>query len=238
MSQLWTPFVQHLSKTTGVNISLKVYTARADFERDLANGNVDLYFGNPGYGIVGHLRHGYLPLIRSDKKFLKGIIVVKKDSGIKTIEQLGNQVIVFPGENAFAASLYLRSILKSNFDLNYQPVYSDSHDNAYRTVLIGKTVAAGGVIRTLQQEPPERRQQLQIIYTTPGMKSHPLMALPDIALSTRTAIQKTIINLDSNTTGRKLLKSVKLQKPVIANYASDYKPIEHLAIKMYNFLLE
>ena len=238
MSQLWAPFVQHISKTTGIKIRLKVYTKRADFEKDIVDGNVDLYFGNPGYGIVGHLRHGYVPLIRSDKKLLKGIVVVKKDSGIKTVEQLENQVIAFPAETAFAASLYLRSILKSDSNLNFKPIYAGSHDNAYRTVLIGQAAAAGGVSRTLQHEPPERREQLQVIYTTPGMKSHPLMASPDILLSTRKSIQKAIIDLDKDATGKKLLKSVKLQKPVIANYVNDYQSIELLGRKMYNFLLD
>jgi len=237
-SKLWTPFIQHLSATTGIKIDLKVYTTRDAFEKDITKGNVDLYFGNPGYGIIGNQLHGYLPLIRSDKKLLKGIVVVRKDSPIETIEQLEGKEIAFPGRNSFAASLYLRSILKSNFNLNYQPSFhSGSHDNAYRTVLVGKSIAAGGVTRTLQHEHPKRREQLRVIYTTPGMKSHPLMASPKIPLATRKSIQEAIINLNNDTAGKKLLKSVKLQKPVIANYETDYKPIEALATQMYSFLL-
>jgi len=236
-SEIWSPFVKYLSKQTQHEIILKTYANRADFENDIKAGNVDLYFGNPGYGVVGHLLHGYLPLIRSDKKLLKGIIVVKKDSQINDIQQLNGKVIAFPAKRAFAASLYIRSRIASDFNINYQPLYTGSHDNNYRTVAIGKAAAGGGVKRTLERENMKLREQLKIIYTTPGMKPHPLMASPDIPLALRSSIQKAILNLNKDTSGKKLLKSIKIQKPVIADYEKDYQPIEPFATQMYQNLL-
>jgi phosphonate transport system substrate-binding protein len=237
-SQLWSPFVRYLSETTGAKITLKVYTERSKFETDIKDGKVDLYFGNPGYGIVGHLRHGYIPLIRSDRKLLEGIIVAKKDGDIKSAEQLNGKVIAFPDETAFAASLYIRSRLNSDFNIDYQSIFTGSHDNTYRAVLIGKAAAGGGVTRTLERENPKLRKQLQIIYKTPGMKSHPLMAHPEVPENVRKSIQEAILNLNKDDAGKKLLKTVKLQKPVVADYSQDYKATEPFAIKMYEYLLD
>lgn len=237
-SKAWTPFVEYLSKQTGYNIKLKVYASRDSFEEDIKKGSVDLYFGNPGYGVVGHVKHGYIPLVRSDRKLLEGIIVTRKDSNIKTIEQLNGKIIAFPSKSSFAASLYIRSHLDTEYSLNYKKVYAGSHDNAYRAVLVGKAVASGGVIRTLEQEKPKLRQQLEIIYTTPGVKSHPLMVHPNVALKVHLAIQKSILALAKDDEGKKLLKSVKLQKPVVANYTKDYKPVESLSRIMYSYMLE
>jgi len=236
-SKTWTPFVDYLSEKTGVKVALKVYDDRKLFETDVRKGKVALYFGNPGYGVVGHLQHGYIPLIRSDRKLLEGILVARKDSGISNIAQLVDRDIAFPSKTAFAASLYIRSRIDSDFGFNYQPIYTGSHDNTYRAVLIGKAIAGGGVKRTFESEDPSNREQLNVIYTTPGMKSHPLMVHPDVDEKVRRDIQQAILELDSNEDGKKLLKKIKIQKPVIADYTRDYKPIEKPAIKMYNYLL-
>ena len=237
-SELWVPLTKYLSENSGINVSLKVYTERSAFEHDIQNASIDLYYGNPGYGVIGHIMHGYTPIIRSDKKMLEGIIVTKKSSGITQVQQLNNQIIAFPAKNAFAASRYIRSRLTSDFGITYQPVYIGTHDNTYRAVLLGKAVAGGGVKRTLEQEPPRLRDQLQIIYTTPGMRPHPLMAHPRVSKKSVKKIQQLILALKETEDGRKLLKLLKIRRPVIANYQKDYKPIEAFALSMYQSLLK
>ena len=236
-SKTWSPFVSQLSEMTGIKIELKVYSDRSEFESDIKHGKVDLYFGNPGYGVVGHLNHGYIPLVRSDRKLLEGVIVVKKNSDINNIEQLDGKSVAFPAETAFAASLYLQSRLTADHNINYQALYTGSHENTYRAVLIGKTSAGGGVRRTLESESQKLREQLKIIYTTPGIKSHPLMAHPKVAERERLLIQQAILAMDNNESGKKLLKKIKLQQPVLADYPRDYYPIEALVKKMYQSLL-
>jgi len=236
-SELWEPFVQHLSNSVNGKITLKVYLTREEFESDLRMGKVDFYFGNPGYGVVGHMRNGYIPLIRSNKKLLEGIIVVKNNSGIENLQQLNNKTIAFPDRTAFAASLYLRASIKNDIKINYQTIYTGSHDNNYRTVLIGKADAGGGVERTLLQQDIKLRDQLKIIYKSPGIKPHPLMAHPKVPKSVRQAIQEAVLDLNNDKNGKKLLKQIKLQKPVIANYDLDYKALESATSEMYGYLL-
>lgn len=238
ISDLWSPFVERLSKTIDREIVLKVYEERAEFEDDIREGRVDLYFGNPGYGVVGHLLHAYQPLVRSDRKLLEGILVVRKDSDINEVPDLAGKKIAFPAPTAFAASLYLRSRIRADFDLDYEEVFTGSHDNTYRAVLIGRAMAGGGVRRTLEQEDVKLQENLRTIYVTPGIHSHPLMIHPRVAAKIRQAVAKAILDLADSEEGRKLLVDVKLQKPVMANYDRDYRPIESLVKSMYDFLLE
>jgi len=238
ISKTWTPFVDYLKKETGRQISLKVYLKREEFERDILNGDVDLYFGNPAYGIIGHLNHGYMPLIRSDRKLLEGIIVVRKDSGIHSIKDLENKKIAFPSPNAFAASKYIRSLFDSGELSSYSTVFTGSHDNTYRAVLVGEVAAGSGVTRTLELEDATLKEKLKIIYTTPGLKSHPLMAHPRVSAMEQKAIQTAILALNLSDAGKKMLESIKLQRPVIADYTTDYKSVENLSIKMYHHMLK
>lgn len=237
-SKEWTPFVKYLSEKTSSNIILKVYSHRTDFEQDIQEGKVDIYYGNPGYGVVGHLKHGYLPIIRSDQKELKGIVVARKDSGISDIKQLHGQTIAFPSSSSFAASLYLRSILKTDFGIDFNTEYLGTHDNVYRSILVGKSTAGGGVYRTLNREDKRVREQLQIIYETPGMKPHPLMISKNIGQTMRKKIQQAILELNTTNEGKELLKTIKIQKPVKADYQRDYKSIEALVLNMYDYLLK
>ncbi|MDH5600769.1 MAG: phosphate/phosphite/phosphonate ABC transporter substrate-binding protein [Gammaproteobacteria bacterium] len=238
ISKTWTPFVKHLSEVTGTNISLRVYSSRLDFEQDISKGKVALFFGNPAYGVIAHKKHGYVPIIRSNRKLLEGIIVTRKGNGINSIEQLSGKTISFPAKNSFAASLLIRYYLDTKEGITYNEKYAGSHDNSYRNVLVGTATASAGVIRTLERENEALRNQLQVIYTTPGIKSHPVMVHPSVAKTTRQAIQSEILKLSETEEGKNLLKSIKLQNPVSASYEDDYKQIEPFVLKAYQHLLD
>lgn len=233
----WLPFVQYISEKSGVNIKLKLYEKRSQFEKDLQQGSVDFFYGNPGYLVVANKLHDYQPLVRSANSKLKGIVVVRTDSGIKDIKELNGQQIVFPGENAFAASLYLRAQLKKQLGLKFIPKYVSGHDNVYRNVLSGNFVAGGGVQRTLNREAGKVKEQLQIIYETPGMHPHPLVVHPRVPMSIKEKITAVIIDMPNHPNAKELLDKVKLKMPITADYKRDYESIENLALDMYSDLL-
>lgn len=238
ISQLWTPFVEFLSKQTDNRITLKVYSDRNDFEKDLRHGMLDFYYGNPGYAVFGHERYGYKPLVRSGNRELKGILLVHKNSTISSVEQLNGKTLSFPGENAFAASKYLRAKLHQDINLDFVPRYLNSHDDVYRSVVNGKYPAGGGVVRTLEREPEALQSQLRIIYETPGLASHPLMVHPRVPYRVQIAVQTAILDLVKTKTGKTLLKQVNILNPVKAKYYNDYAPVSKLAHEMYSHLFQ
>lgn len=234
----WTPVIEYLREQTGQLVNLKVYSERKVFEEDLVQGKLDLFFGNPAYAVVGHYLHGYIPLVRSDKKKLKGILVVRKDSPLNSAEQLQGKLIGFPGESAFAASLYVREQLRNHVGIQFNAKYFNSHNNVYRNVLVGNVVAGAGVKRTLDSEPEALRNQLRIIYETPGTSPHPLAAHPRVSAMLRNNISKALLALDETDEGQLMLKNVKLEKPMAADYDRDYKGIETISLRMYQYLIQ
>ena len=233
ISETWSPLVKYLSQQTGKNILLKIYQSRDDFELDIEQGKLDFYFGNPGYAVVGHERFGYTPLIRSNKHPAFGVLVTSKDSHITRLQQLSGKTLAFPSENAFAASKYLRAQLKKHEKLDFKAEYIGTHDNVYRSVVIGQFPAGGGVERTLEREPVRLKSHLRILYRTPDLAPHPLMAHPRVPLALQQAVQKAILDLTKTMQGRQMLKSVKLEKPVIPDYQKDYAPLGELVHNMY-----
>lgn len=233
LSEAWLPFLKRLLDDTGIAIRLKVYPSRQEFEGDLFSGSPDFAFMNPYYAVLVRQRHGYIPLVRDNTKQLHGVIVVRKDSAIRSIEELEQQTIAFPSPNAMAASLYPRALLAEQFNLSFQPMYVGTHENVYRAVLLRRAAAGGGVVRTLETEPEELKSQLRILYTTPGVAPHPLVAHPRVPAVVRERLTTAIIKLHNDAQGRALLHAVKLNKPVRVDYERDYVTLEKLGLEGY-----
>jgi phosphonate transport system substrate-binding protein len=182
--------------------------------------------------VMAKKAHGYLPLVR-DKDPLAGILVARKDSGLHSVRDLQRKEIVFPSPNAFAAALYMRALLAEREQVRFTPRYVKTHSNVYRTVLLGKAVAGGGVNKTFQLEPQELRDQLVIIYETPGAAPHPIAAHPRVPEKARAAVAKAILEMGRNQAEKQLLAVIQMPDPRATDYEKDYRPLENLGLEQY-----
>lgn len=229
----WTPLVEYLSRETGAAIQLKLHDSIPGFEVELLRGGPDFAFMNPYQAMKAKKQQGYVPLVRDSAHALKTILVVKKDSPIKTLQDLNGKLIAFPSPNAFAASLYARALLTDK-NIEFIPRYVLTHPNVYRHIILGKATAGGGVEGTLARESSAIRAQLRTLHTGPGVAPHPLCAHPRVPAVLREAVTRAILDLPRDKpNGQRLLEAVQLPKPVRAHYARDYEPLERLDLDKY-----
>lgn len=231
--ETWGPFVQRISRDTGISINLQVFDSRERFEAELFAGLPDFAFGNPYHSILAHESLGYVAMIRDDSTLLVGIIVVRKDSPIRAIQDLMGKLIAFPDPHAMAASLYTRALLSEEHHLKFEPLYVGTHENVYRSVYLGRADAGGGVQRTLDEEPVELRNQLRVVFETPGVPPHPLIAHPRVPPEVRERLSAAILRMADDAEGRKLLDDVQLSKPIAADFTRDYSAVLRLGLGKY-----
>lgn len=229
----WTPIVEKLSKVTGRHFQIKVYPSIPKFEVAFLNGEIDLAFLNPYHAVMAKRAQGYIPLLRDDASPLTGILVVQRDSPIKSIKELNGKTLAFPAPNSFGASLYMRALLAEQEKISITPQYLKTHSNVYRHVIMGEAAAGGGVNNTLKREPPEVQAQLRVLFETPGVPSHPLVAHPRVPQGVRQAVTNAMLELGNDPAGQKLLAEIQIPKPVKADYARDYQPLEKLKLEKY-----
>ena len=229
----WTPIVEKLSRATGRQFEIKIYTSIPKFEAAFLDGEIDLAFMNPYHAVMAKRAQGYIPLLRDDTNPLTGILLVQRDSPIKSIKELNGKALAFPAPNAFGASLYMRALLAEQEKISITPHYLKTHSNVYRHVIVGEAVAGGGVNNTLKREPPEVQAQLRVLFETPGVPSHPLVAHPRMPEGVRQAVTNTLLEMQNDPAGQKLLAAIQVSKPVKADYARDYQPLEKLDLKKY-----
>ena len=229
----WAPFAEQLQRATGQHLQLRVYRTFDEFEADLVNGRADFAYMNPYHFLMARKAQGYLPLVRDGSRQLSGQLLVRRDSPVQSVKDLDGKTIAFPDPNAFAASLYMRALLQEKAKIRFTPNYFGTHGNVYRHVILGDVAAGAGVNVTFARERAEVRDELRVLYETPGTAPHPLCAHPRIPADLREAVTRAVLELGKNDNGRILLKRIDILQPVRATYARDYRPLEKLDLKKY-----
>jgi len=217
----WTPLAEHVSKELGITIRLKVYKSIPLFEADLMQGVPDFAFMNPYQALVFREVQGYEPLLRDRKRLLAGILVVRADSPLKTVQDLDGKTLAFPSPNAFGASLYMRTLLTVQEKIDFTPRYLTTHANVYRHVLRGRVAAGGGVNNTLRKEPSSLKSLLRVLYQTPSVPAHPLCAHARVPADVQAAFTAAVLRLRDDERGRSILKAVQLPSPIEADFEKD-----------------
>jgi len=229
----WTPVLDYLNENTPYHFKLVIHKNIPEFEKAFTRGEPDIAYMNPYHAVMARQAQGYRPIIRDSKRELTGILVVKKDSPYQSVKDLSGSTIAFPSPNAFAAALYMRALLHEKEKIEFTPHYAETHSNAYRMVLLGRSAAAGGVTRTLEKERPEVEKNLRVIYQTPSTPSHPVAAhqrVPDEVIS---SLQNAFAKMAADETHREKLKTILLPIPIPADYERDYRFLEELQLGKY-----
>lgn len=229
----WAPFAEHVQRATGQPLHVRVYRTFDEFETDLVNGLVDFAYMNPYHFLMARKAQGYLPLVRDGSRQLTGLLLVHRDSPLKSIKDLEGKTIAFPDPNAFIASLYMRALLQEKAKIRFTARYLGTHANVYRHIILGNVAAGAGASLTFAREHPETRAQLRVLYETPGTAPLPLCAHPRVPAALREAVTRAVLEMDKSEDGRALLKRTDLIQPVRASYARDYQPLEKLELQKY-----
>lgn len=228
---IWKPILDELTRQTGVELRLITKLTIPEFEQELSRGSFDFVYANPYHILREAPRQGYLPLVR-DKEPLRGILVVRKDSPLKSPAELDGQTLAIPSFNALGASLLLRADLAQIYKIRIVPINAKTHSSAYLHVINGLAAAGGGVEKTLNEQEPAVREQLRILYTTRDMPSLPVAAHPRVPAQVRERIQQAFLDLGKTEAGRKMLEEIPMSV-VIPTSIKDYLPMSKWGLESY-----
>lgn len=228
----WSPLLQRVGQDAGLCFELRVPTTIPEFEQKLFKGEPEFVFLNPYHVVLAYQKKKYQPLLADSAELLTGILVVRADSPIQKLDDLKDKNIAFPAPNAFAASLLIRAELEKK-KIHINPVFVKTHSNVYRAVIGKDTLAGGGVNNTLENEAPEVRQQLRVLYETPTYTPHPVATHPSVPASVRTRFLNAMLKLTQDEEGRRLLDGVNLHQPQAVTYSKHYKPLESLRLEKF-----
>ena len=179
LAAMWVPLLQRLETLSGVPLKFATAKDIPTFEEGLAAGRYDFAYMNPFHFVVFNAAPGYRALARDRDQRIKGIMVVAKGAPFVALEDLANQDLVFPAPGAFAASILTRAELERR-GIPFQTRFVASHDSVYLNVAGGHFAAGGGIGRTLEAVNPEVREQLRLLWESPGFTPHAIAVSPQV----------------------------------------------------------
>ncbi len=237
LAKLWAPILAHISQESGIKLQFKTAKNIPEFEKRLAAGDYDFAYMNPYHFTVFNQDPGYQAVAVRKNQPIKGILVVRKDSDIQSLQSLSKHKLAFPSPAAFAASVLPRAELSNN-QITFEPKYVSSHDSVYLGVAKGIFPAGGGVKRTFNNTNPKIKEQLKVLWTSEAYTPHAIAAHPNIEKPVYEAIQQSFVAMHSNSKGKTLLKSLKIKNGLITAKDSDWDDVRGLGLDLLDQLIK
>ena len=146
LMKLYGPIVEYINAAIpGVHLKLEASHNYKKFNKKLYSGHFDFAMPNP-YQTILSLKHGYRVFGKmGDDKDFRGIILVRKDSGIRTVSDLKGKKVAYPAPTALAATMMPQYFLFTHgIDVNrdIESLYVGSQESSIMNVVLGH-VAAG-----------------------------------------------------------------------------------------------
>jgi phosphonate transport system substrate-binding protein len=217
--QMFTPLANYLSQELGREVRLRTSKDFKSFWSDLHQKEFDLVHFNQYHYVVANEKLGYEAIVKNvefGENTLAGSIMVRSDSGIKSIKELRGKKVLFGGGPRAMVSYIIPTYMLRMAGLekgDYIEAFSKNPPNAILATYHKQADAAGigAVVSRLKMV----TQTIDITEMEYLVKSEPLPHLPwavkeSMPQKTKANIQKTMIGLKNNLSGQAVLDSMEL----------------------------
>jgi phosphonate transport system substrate-binding protein len=246
------PLVQYLSRKSGIPIKLKHAPSYRAIVRDFSKMAFDgAFLGSFAYALV----HNKTPLDilgRPEEKgrsSYRGVLFVRKDSGIKSSKGLRGKTVCFVDRATTAGYLFPliyfkeHGITKPDAFLK-RIVYSGTHDASIKSVLnrdADAGVAKDLVFQDVSREHPRVGRELKVLASSLPVPTNGLSVRKDIDWDLKEDLKRALLQMDQNTEGREVLKRFGADRFLPTSdedFRNLYAMIKRLGLDLEDFLMQ
>ena len=219
LHEVFWPLMQYLSQHID-NASFKLEASRnyASYDKKLYAQKFDFALPNP-FQTVNSIKKGYKVFGKmGDDHNFRGIILVRKDSGIEKVTDLKDKIVSYPAPTALAATMMPQYYIQSN-GLNVMTDvdnrYVGSQESSIMNVFL-KHASAGATWPlpwiSLSRERPELKQQLTVKWQTDPLPNNGLVYKPGVSAELVQQVSELLFSLHEKNEGKEILKRMELSK--------------------------
>ncbi|MGE5578225.1 MAG: phosphate/phosphite/phosphonate ABC transporter substrate-binding protein [Syntrophothermus sp.] len=237
--KLFQPLADYLSAKVGVPMEVVTSPNFDAFMDRVRQNQFDLIYLNPYHYVIAHNAAGYeaFAMVKQDglTKF-RGIFVTRKDSPIKSIQDLRGKTIIYADDTSLAGYLLQKVYLQDNGinpDKETTAKFAGKHDSAIMAVY-NRTVEVAGVREPALALLKDKidLNQLNILAETDWMPQLPFAAKKQLDPQLVQKIAAAFTALDpGGEPGATILKNLNFDGFVPAK-DSDYDPLRAFAKKL------
>ncbi len=202
----WNPIIEYVSAVSGVRLQLKIGRTSADTTGYVLAQEVDFAFTNHMFSPERE-RMGWKVLARRDAPPLRGQIAVLDDSPVRTLAQLKDLEVGFPGPEAFIAyKVTYAHLLEQNIAVKV--VFCGNADSSLTQLVSGKVSAVGGNSQLIDGYAHRERLKLRSLWSSDSYQDLALMASSRVRTAEAQAVRNAFVGMLGDPRGRAVLERV------------------------------
>jgi len=217
--EVYQPMVDYINeRLDGSELRLEASRNYAAYDKKLFSGHFHFSLPNP-YQTVTSTQYGYKIFGKmGDDENFRGIILVRKDSGIEHVKDLKGKTVSYPAPTALAATMMPQWYMHINgIDINkdIKNSYVGSQESSIMNVYLGKSSAASTwppPWRAFIKKRPEVADKVMIKWETTSLPNNGLVVRKDVPKTLIDQVSKIIFSLHTHPEGRKILSAMELSK--------------------------
>ena len=218
------PLMDYLSEQIpGIRFKLEASRNYAAYDEKLYAGQFDFALPNP-FQTVNAVDKGYRVFAKmGDDENFRGIILVRRDSGIREVADLKGRAVSYPAPTALAAPMMPQYYLQTHgvdvmSELDNR--YVGSQESSVMNVFLKQTAAAATwppPWRALAKQRPQLEQELEVIWQTEPLINNGLVVSPEVPAEIVQPVHDLLVDLHTHERGRQILAPMELSRFESAN---------------------
>ena len=235
--EVYEPMIDYINARLD-NAKLRLESSRdyPSFDKKLLDGHFDFALPNPYQTIMAE-DNGYATFAKmGDDQNFRGIILVRKDSNITSVDDLRGKTVSYPAATALAATMMPQWYLHEhglNVKYDVKNSYVGSQESSIMNVYLGTSAAAATwppPWRAFIKERPEVADKVMIKWETRPMLNNGLVAKKDVPQDILAKVADVILNLHTHEEGKKILMEMELSRYERAD-DKTYEPVREFLKK-------
>lgn len=229
--EMYQPMVDYINSHLK-NGKLRIETSRnlPSFNEKLFSGRFDFSVANP-YAVVTSIQKGYHVFGKmGDDDIFKGLIIVRKESPIKSINDLKGKIISYPHSTALAAAIMPQWYFYQHgldIEKDIKNSYVGSQESSIMNVYLKKSDAActwPPPWNNFIKQRPEMAKELMVKWETPSLINNGLVVRNNISKNVVNEVGEILFSLHTNEEGRSILRAQGISCYEKAN-DKTYEPV-------------
>jgi phosphonate transport system substrate-binding protein len=213
LMERFTPLADHLSKTLGVPVQVKVSSSYSDHVAAVGHGKVDLAFMGPAPYVRLVHQFGGRPLLArlsfNGETHFHGVIAVPVTSDIRSLGDISGRNFAFGDPHSTMSTLVPTYMLQqAGVTISDLDGYAhlENHHNVVLSVLLGKYDAGAMKAEVFHAY---RERGLKVLAWSPEISSHLFVASSTLSEEVVGKLRQAMWELHKTPEGRQALKAIK-----------------------------
>lgn len=214
------PLEEYLTEKLALKVRFTILSKYGDIIDRFVIRDMDGAFFGIFTAALAREKLGVEPLVRpmnADKSTTaRGFIIVRKDSGIKTIAETADKKAVFVDRATATGYIFALALLRENGITNIERHFSEyyfagSHDAVVHAVLDGKAdvgAVKSRILSELSANDPMIRNEIAVIARSGSLPDTTLCIRKDIPFAVKQKLKNTLLGMDKDAKGIEVLKKL------------------------------